>query len=84
MIPSIEDILAMLLAGECAKEQALQWINRHVEMASESDALRDHFAGLALQGVLAQSCGVAMGSDPAFVAKYAFAAADAMIEARSA
>lgn len=44
--------------------------------------LRDHFAGLAMQGLLAQSCGTALNSDPKFAAYYAYAMADAMMKAR--
>lgn len=44
--------------------------------------LRDYFAAKAMQGLLAQSCGSAMGSDPINGAQYAYAMADAMLEAR--
>lgn len=44
---------------------------------------REWFAGLALQGLLAQSCGVAMGSDPALGAAWACQMADAMLAALS-
>lgn len=45
--------------------------------------LRDAFATAALQGMLAQSMGTALGSDPKYAAEYAYAAADAMLKARS-
>jgi hypothetical protein len=45
--------------------------------------LRDYFAAKAVQGLLAQSMGTALGSDPYFAAEYAYAMADAMIKARN-
>jgi hypothetical protein len=44
--------------------------------------LRDYFAAKAMQGLLAQSMGTALGSHPYFAAEYAYAMADAMIKAR--
>lgn len=46
--------------------------------------LRDYFAAKAMQGLLAQSCGTALGSDPIHAAQYAYAMADAMLAERSA
>lgn len=46
--------------------------------------LRDYFAAKAMQGVIAQACGTALGSDPKYAADYAYAAADAMLAAREA
>lgn len=46
--------------------------------------LRDYFAAKAMQGLLAQSNGTAIGSDPALGAQYAYTVADAMIAARNA
>ncbi len=46
--------------------------------------LRDYFAAKAMQGLLAQSMGTALGSDPKFAAEYAYAMADAMLKARQA
>ena len=45
-------------------------------------ALRDYFAAKAMQGLLAQSCGTALGSDPVHGAQYAYMMADAMLAAR--
>ena len=45
-------------------------------------SLRDYFAAKAMQGLLAQSCGTALGSDPIHGAQYAYQMADAMIAAR--
>ena len=44
--------------------------------------MRDYFAAKAMQGLLAQSCGTALGSDPIHGAQYAYQMADAMIAAR--
>jgi hypothetical protein len=45
--------------------------------------LRDYFAAKALQGLISQSKGMAVGSDPAFGASYAYQMADAMIAERA-
>ena len=44
--------------------------------------LRDYFAAKAMQGLLAQSLGTALGSDPILGAQYAYRVADAMLAAR--
>ena len=44
--------------------------------------LRDYFAAKAMQGLLAQSCGTALGSDLIHGAQYAYQMADAMLKAR--
>lgn len=70
MIPSIEDILAMLVKGECTQDQALQWIGSHIDLATQDAALRDHFATTAAIGrdaagnILTASAKVVMGEDP--------------------
>lgn len=46
--------------------------------------LRDYFAAKAMQGLLAQSQGTALGSTVETAADYAYAIADAMLAARSA
>lgn len=46
-------------------------------------SLRDYFAAHAMQGLIAQSCGTAIGSDVMHGAKYAYAMADAMMTARN-
>lgn len=46
--------------------------------------LRDYFAAKAMQGLLAQAMGTALGSDPKYAAEYAYATADAMLKARDA
>lgn len=50
--------------------------------AVQGMTLRDYFAAKAMQGVIAQACGTALGSDPKYAADYAYAAADAMLRAR--
>ena len=50
--------------------------------ASEGMSLRDYFAAKAMQGLIAQSCGTALGSDPIHGAQYAYQMADAMLAAR--
>ena len=44
--------------------------------------LRDYFAAKAMQGLLAQSQGTALGSHVEQAAEYAYAMADAMLKAR--
>lgn len=46
--------------------------------------LRDYFAAKAMQGLLAQSQGAALGSTVETAAEYAYAMADAMLKAREA
>lgn len=45
--------------------------------------LRDYFAAKAMQGLLAQSQGTALGSTVETAADYAYAMADAMLKARN-
>lgn len=83
MIPGIEDILRMLLAGQIDQAQAQAWIERHIEMAGEVDGLRDHFAGEALKTVAAYpECDVATWA-PSDFATHAYAIADAMLIAKA-
>lgn len=46
--------------------------------------LRDYFAAQAMNGLLAQSMGTAFGSDHKLAADYAYACADAMLDAKDA
>ena len=46
--------------------------------------LRDYFAAKAMNGLLAQSLGTALESEPKIAADYAYATADAMLKARMA
>jgi hypothetical protein len=63
--------------GEAAYIEALATMSRGM-------TLRDYFAAKAVNGLLAQSMGAARSSDPKFAAEYAYALADAMLEARKA
>lgn len=49
----------------------------------EGMSLRDYFAAKAMQGLLAQSQGLALGSSVETGADYAYAMADAMLKARN-
>jgi len=82
VIPIIEDILRMLLAGDIDQAQAQAWIDRHIELAAEVDGLRDHFAGLAMQGAFTSPIdSSAIGKD--YIAEHAYLMADAMLKARA-
>lgn len=50
MIPTIEQIIDDLMAGVITKSQAVTWLLQHSETAHAD--LRDHFAGLAMQGMM--------------------------------
>lgn len=70
MIPSIEEILAMIAKGECTQDQALQWIGSHIDAATRDAALLDHFASTAAIGrdasgnISTLSAKAVMGEDP--------------------
>ena len=76
MIPTIEDILNGLLDGTYLLDKAVRMVEQHIETAG----LRDHFAGLAMQGMLA--CPIQPQSGPQMYARDAYTIADAMLEAR--
>ena len=87
MIPSIESIVEMLIAGECTAQQAIAWIAQHMENAD----LRDQFAGLAMQGDMAsQSSDTGEWRSEVATeyldirAKFFYRFADAMLKARQA
>lgn len=81
MIPSIEQIVADLVAGDCSQAEAIEWLNQHVAMASEEFNVRQHFAGLAMQGAIAARANPsALGIDAPAIAKEAVECADALIE----
>jgi hypothetical protein len=50
--------------------------------AESGMTLRDYFAAKAMQGLLAQSMGTALSSEPEDAAEYAYETADAMLKAR--
>jgi hypothetical protein len=86
MIPCIADILAGLLNGSYTLAQCEGWINKHIELGSENADLRDHFAGLAMQGLVSTEIdGVYDGStkDQLTAARAAYLIADAMLAARA-
>jgi len=74
MIPTIEDILDGVLDGTYTRDQALRWLERR----SENSDLRQQFAALAMQGLLA--CPIQPQSGPEMFARDAVVMADALIE----
>lgn len=50
MIPTIETICEDLKAGKITVQQAIGWLHQHAE--GSANELRDHFAAMALQGML--------------------------------
>ena len=81
MIPSIDAIVAGLVAGKYTPQQATEWLNKHVELALGDD-LRDHFAGQWLMGYVASP--IAADMPYSHAAKAAYEMADAMLKARTA
>lgn len=78
MIPSIEIIVEGLCDGTITKSQAVTWLHAHSSGAANE--LRDHFAGLAMQGIISQQdCATFEYSS---VAEWAYDQADAMIDVR--
>lgn len=77
MIPAIPAIVEMLRANECTAQQAIAWINAHIE---DSD-LRDQFAAAIITGLYASYGG--NPPEPEQMAEDAYAIADAMLEARA-
>ena len=54
MIPTIEDILTMLLAGNCSEADAIRWLNMHAATGDDKRVEdRRYFAAMAMQGLLA-------------------------------
>lgn len=86
MIPSIEQILADLAEGSITREQALAWINTHIELAEgeAQGSARDGFAAAAMQGMLADMPKALYGLEwKTNLAVAAYEVADAMLAARS-
>lgn len=82
MIPGIEEILSMLMLGQIDQQQALAWIERHLETVAETEGMRDHFAALAMQGAFTSPIdSSAEGKE--YIAMHAYAMADAMLKART-
>lgn len=85
MIPSIEEILAGLLAGNYTLAQSSEWIYRHQEMAAEAGdekAVRLQLAAMAMQGLL--SALKADTLDAHALASISHKVADAMLKATEA
>ena len=84
MIPTIEQIIEDVIAGTITKSQAINWLYQHAE--GSANELRDHFAGLAMQGGVKwnKEHGDEFGYIPAYdVANGAYRYADAMIKRRA-
>ena len=75
MIPTIESIVEMLIAGECTAQQAIAWIAQHMENAD----LRDHFAAHAPEPPKSWHGGERATQD---VVEWRWWYADAMLKAR--
>ncbi len=78
MIPTIETICEDLRAGTITVAQAVTWLHQHAE-GTETD-LRDAFALQAMTGYLSASW---YTNDHKKLADSSYAAADAMLRARS-
>ena len=78
MIPTMDDILAQLAAGSMDMDTAKMWINQHFNMAVDAAAMRQYFAGEAMNAILSRADGRQAPSD---VAESAISIADAMVEA---
>ena len=60
-------------------KQQIMWLqNRNAFLTNRQEALRDHFAGLAMQGVLAMDDDI----DYKYISSVAYIMADAMLEER--
>ena len=60
-------------------EKHITWMTKNGGFAKDM-TMRDHFAGLAVQGMLAENGGGAVGNDE--LAEFAYAISDAMLKAR--
>jgi hypothetical protein len=58
MMPTLEDIIRMLLSGECTPDQARSWLEAH-EIGETSRIHEDRrmFAAMAMQGLLSNPGG---------------------------
>jgi hypothetical protein len=84
MIPTIATICEDLAAGKITVQQAMAWLQMHVE--GTANELRDAFAIAAMQGMITKSSGqdtTGGKKGVPLVAKYAYEYADAMLEART-
>lgn len=87
MIPSIETICEDLAAGKISVQQAIAWLHEHARGSANED--RKYFAGMALQGLLANPSVVAssgrtgwgvINCTDADLTSYALYLADKLIE----
>jgi hypothetical protein len=91
MIPSLEEIIRMLIAGECSSSQATAWLKQHEELAADRVAEdRRMFAAMAMQGMIGSKTVLAftdtLADEPGFhratwMAETAVAFADALLAA---
>jgi uncharacterized membrane protein len=65
---------------QCVTQQAVTWYAHYLN--KEKEAMRDRFAGMALQGILAQPLETDCLFDPYLCAESAYEHADAMLAAR--
>jgi hypothetical protein len=82
MIPTLEEIIRMLIAGECSPSQATAWLKQHEGLAAEREADdRRMFAAMAMQGRLASETVGFAHSTPHALAEASVADADALLAA---
>lgn len=79
MIPTIEEIVDGLIAGNIGRNQAIGWLNQHAADAGRD--LRDDFAAQALIGLCANSI-PGNHHSPKVRAREAYEQADAMLAAK--
>jgi hypothetical protein len=77
MIPTIETIAEDLASDSISISQAITWLHQHAE--GSANELRDHFAGLAMQGIVTRPPSGAHQRD---IAEAAYMLADAMLAER--
>lgn len=78
MIPTIETIVSDLACGKITQQRAVTWLHAHAEDAGRD--LRDHFAAMAMQGMMANK----WNTNYADWAVHAYKMADEMLIARKA
>ncbi len=83
MIPTIEQIVEDVKAGTITTAQAVSWLHAHAEGVAND--LRDHFAAMAMQGLLSNinSNGETLKKYMPAIALEAYQFADAMLKAKS-
>jgi hypothetical protein len=82
MIPAIEDIFHILSRGEMTFSGAEMYVREHIRLAANNGVkLRDHFAGLAMSGLVG-AWGAHDIQDYTEIASDAYTLADAMLKER--